>query len=113
MKFERPPRVRVIEGRVISYVEVFLPFGRHVTAIKSTPDVDATALALETLVDVSAMDNQELAMRISTDLDSRDAFFTDLNGFQMAKRKRMLDKLPIQANYYPVPSMAYIQDEKR
>ena len=49
-------------------------------------------------------------MRLSTGLASGDEFFTDLNGFQMIKRKRMLEKLPLQANYYPVPSMAYIQD---
>ena len=30
----------------------------------------------------------------------------------MMKRKRRLDKLPIGANYYPIPSMAYIQDDK-
>ena len=51
-------------------------------------------------------------MRFSTDIDSGDEFFTDLNGFQMMKRKRRLDKLPIGAQYYPIPSMAYIQDHK-
>ena len=51
-------------------------------------------------------------MRFSTDIDSGDEFFTDLNGFQMIKRKRRLDKLPIGAQYYPIPSMAYIQDHK-
>ena len=49
-------------------------------------------------------------MRLSTGLASGDEFFTDLNGFQMIRRKRMLEKLPLQANYYPIPSMAYIQD---
>ena len=56
------------------------------------------------------MNNQELVMRINTDLNTKDLFFTDLNGFQMIKRKRF-SKLPLQANYYPIPSMAYIQDE--
>ncbi len=31
---------------------------------------------------------------------------------QMIKRKR-LEKIPLQANYYPMPSMAYIQDADR
>lgn len=56
------------------------------------------------------MNNQELVMRLDTGLNSGDYFMTDLNGFQMTKRKRF-EKLPIQANYYPIPSMAYIQDE--
>ena len=50
-------------------------------------------------------------MRLSTGLASGDEFFTDLNGFQMIKRTRRLEKLPLQANYYPVASMAYIQDQ--
>ena len=58
------------------------------------------------------MNNVELGMRFSTDVNSGDEFFTDLNGFQMMKRKRRLDKLPIGANYFPIPSMAYIQDDK-
>jgi len=28
----------------------------------------------------------------------------------MIKRKRFLDKLPIQANYYPMPAATYIED---
>lgn len=58
------------------------------------------------------MNNQELAMRLSSSLDSGDEFFTDLNGLQMIKRKRMA-KIPLQANYYPVPTMQYIQDTNR
>jgi alpha-mannosidase II len=59
-------------------------------------------------VDIRHFDNSEIAMRLTTDMKTGDHFATDLNGFQMIKRKR-LDKLPIQANYYPIPSMAYIQ----
>jgi len=51
-------------------------------------------------------------MRLVTDLQTSDTFYTDLNGFQMIKRKNY-SKLPIQGNYYPVPSMAYIQVNKR
>lgn len=74
--------------------------------------MDGTGLQIDNLVDVSGMNNQELAMRISSDVDSGDEFHTDLNGFQIIKRKRR-DKIPIQANYYPVPSMLYLQDKNR
>merc|ERR1719464_2280648 len=57
------------------------------------------------------MNNREIAMRISSGVKSGDVFFTDLNGFQMIKRKRY-SKLPIQANFYPLPSMGYIQDSE-
>lgn len=48
-------------------------------------------------------------MRLSTNIKNGDEFFTDLNAFNIIKRKRF-HKLPIQANYYPIPSMAYIED---
>ena len=69
---------------------------------------DGTGLQIDNEVDIRRFDNSEIAMRLTTDMKTGDYFATDLNGFQMIKRKR-LDKLPIQANYYPIPSMAYIQ----
>ncbi|CAJ0939244.1 unnamed protein product, partial [Mesorhabditis belari] len=36
--------------------------------------------------------------------------FTDLNNLQMIRRRRMLDKLPLQAHFYPMPGSAYIED---
>ena len=74
--------------------------------------VDGTGVQIDNLVDVSQMNNQEVAMRISTDVDSGEEYFTDLNGFHAIRRKR-LAKIPLQANYYPVPSMIYLQDEER
>ena len=73
---------------------------------------DGTGLQIVNNVDIRQMNNVELGMRFSTNINSGNEFFTDLNGFQMMKRKRRLDKLPIGGNYYPIPSMAYIQDEK-
>lgn len=69
---------------------------------------DGTGLQIDNDVDIRQLDNSEIAMRFNTDLKTSDEFFTDLNGFQMIKRKR-LAKIPLQANYYPIPSMAYIQ----
>ena len=74
--------------------------------------VDGTGVQIDNLVDVSQMNNQEVAMRVSTDVDSGEEFFTDLNGFHVIRRKR-LAKIPLQANYYPVPSMIYLQDDER
>lgn len=49
-------------------------------------------------------------MRLLTNINNNDEFYTDLNGHQILKRKRF-KKLPIQANYYPIPTMAYIEDQ--
>lgn len=49
-------------------------------------------------------------MRFTTNIQNNDAFFTDLNGFQM-QLHRTLTKLPLQANFYPMPNSAIIQDK--
>ncbi|VDO74292.1 unnamed protein product [Heligmosomoides polygyrus] len=54
--------------------------------------------------------NFELAMRMNTNVQSGDDLYTDLNGMQIIRRRRQLDKLPIQAHFYPMPSAAYIED---
>ncbi|TRY68325.1 hypothetical protein TCAL_04678 [Tigriopus californicus] len=109
MKVESPV-VRVIQGKILSYVEVFLPFCRHIVALKSSPGEDGTGLQIENHVDIARYNNFEIAMRLSSDIKSGQEFLTDLNGFQMMRRQRM-DKIPLQANFYPVASMAYIEDE--
>ncbi|KAK6034226.1 glycosyl hydrolase family 38 protein [Cooperia oncophora] len=64
--------------------------------------------------------NYELAMRMDTNIQSGSDLYTDLNGLQYAldirvqlqiiRRRRQLDKLPLQAHFYPMPSAAYIED---
>ena len=106
------PKVKVITGKVTSYVEVFTQFCKHTVTLRSSPGVDGTGVHIENDIDIRAMNNQEVAMRLSSGIRSGDEFFTDLNGFQMMKRQRRA-KIPLQANYYPIPSMAYIQDDDR
>ncbi|CAK1583462.1 unnamed protein product [Parnassius mnemosyne] len=62
------------------------------------------------LIDPQA-DDLELAMRFSTGIKNGDVFYTDLNGMQMIKR-RYFDKIPLQANFYPLPGATYIEDDK-
>lgn len=44
------------------------------------------------MVDIRDQTNKELAMRLVTDIQSRDVFYTDLNGFQVSFPPR-LDKV--------------------
>jgi len=104
--------VKVVEGRLRSCVTTSDSWIRHVVCLHNSPGVDGTGLHVENDIDLTSesMNNKEIAMKIVSDIQSEDLFYTDLNGFQMIKRKRY-DKLPLQANFYPVASMAYIQDK--
>ncbi|PKA57918.1 alpha-mannosidase II [Apostasia shenzhenica] len=53
--------------------------------------------------------DRELIVRFKTDIDNQRVFYSDLNGFQMSRRETY-DKIPLQGNYYPMPSLAFLQD---
>ena len=63
------------------------------------------------VIDMKYLPNIEIAMVIRTDINSQNEFYTDLNGYQFTKRK-YYEKLPIQANFYPMPAGLFIQDSK-
>ena len=49
-------------------------------------------------------------MRLRTSIANPEGiFYTDLNGLQLARRRTM-DKLPIQGNFYPMATSAVLQD---
>uniref|UniRef100_A0A8D0KRJ9 Alpha-mannosidase n=1 Tax=Strix occidentalis caurina TaxID=311401 RepID=A0A8D0KRJ9_STROC len=104
-----PPVVRVTEGPLFSEVTSYYQHVQTVVRLYNVPGVEGLSLDLSCLVDIRDHINKELALRLSTDIESDDTFFTDLNGFQIQPR-RYQRKLPLQANFYPMPTMAYIQD---
>ncbi|XP_053687178.1 alpha-mannosidase 2 [Sabethes cyaneus] len=100
----RDPIVLIVKGTLEASVTTGLPFAVHQTILRGD------AVEIRNLVDIGERENTEIVMRISTNINSGEYFYTDLNGMQIIKRKRF-NKLPLQANYYPVPSSMFIQDE--
>ncbi|XP_076847855.1 alpha-mannosidase 2x isoform X3 [Brachyhypopomus gauderio] len=105
------PVVRVVEGPLFAEVIAHYQHFQQTVRIHNVPGVDGLSLDITTMVDIRDQTNKELAMRLVTDIHSEGTFFTDLNGFQIQPR-RYLQKLPLQANFYPMPTMAYIQDSQ-
>lgn len=46
--------------------------------------VDGLSIDITTMVDIRDQTNKELAMRLVTDIQSGEVFYTDLNGFQVS-----------------------------
>ncbi|XP_036590941.1 alpha-mannosidase 2x isoform X2 [Trichosurus vulpecula] len=108
---KEPPVLRVTEGPFFSEVVAYYQHMQQVVRLYNLPGVEGLSLDISSLVDIRDHVNKELALRIQTDIESEGTFFTDLNGFQIQPR-RYLKKLPLQANFYPMPAMAYIQDSQ-
>eukprot|EP00794_Sanderia_malayensis_P019543 gene19543-21475_t len=106
------PVIVVTRGNLFTEIVAQL---RYTTCISRVYHVDvdeAKAIEIQNLVDIRESFNTELIMRIESGIQNENReFFTDLNGFQMQKRKT-LDKLPLQANFYPLPATTFLQDTK-
>jgi len=56
--------------------------------------------------------NQEWLVRFSSDIENKGIFHTDLNGFTFDTHYHRTD-LPVQAQVYPMPTLASIEDSKQ
>uniref|UniRef100_A0A8C2ALV9 Alpha-mannosidase n=1 Tax=Cyprinus carpio TaxID=7962 RepID=A0A8C2ALV9_CYPCA len=105
----QPPVVRVTKGPLFSEVTTTFPHITQNLRLYNIHGVEGQSVEICNTVDIRGEINREIAMRITSDLNSKDRFFTDLNGYQVQPRKTMA-KLPLQANFYPMTSMVYLQD---
>lgn len=106
-------QVMWIEGPLISSVTAVNPVVQHTVSIsKIAHSVDSQTLRVNNIVNIKQEFNYELAMRVKSDIANRDrTFFTDLNGFQHIKRK-FFSKIPLQANFYPMPTATFVEDDR-
>ncbi|CEF61124.1 Alpha-mannosidase 2x [Strongyloides ratti] len=93
------------EGKIIHTIESKISFPHYID--------------INNVIDLNNEKEIEIVMKIKTNngkndeiIKNKNVFFTDLNGYQIIKRKR-LDKLPIQGNFYPMPSIIYIEDTNK
>lgn len=110
--------ILIISGPVSTEVStLYLPFLVHTLRIYNVKDHDLSrAIQVENFVDFESPPKNretELFMRIQTNIQNGDVpeFYTDQNGFQYQKRVKV-SKLGIEANYYPITTMAWLQDEE-
>lgn len=72
--------------------------------------VQSAAAEFKYFVDFASnkFNNREVIARFKTGLNNKQVFYTDLNGFQTIRRETY-SKIPLQGNYYPMPSLAFLQ----
>ncbi|KAJ8960726.1 hypothetical protein NQ318_020018 [Aromia moschata] len=94
---------------------VYGPFLMHTVTIYLVENSTlAHGIAIENTVDFENPPKNretELFMRIVSDLQNGEPpeFYSDLNGFDMQKRVKV-ERIGLEGNYFPITTMAYIQD---
>ncbi|XP_049886322.1 alpha-mannosidase 2 isoform X2 [Pectinophora gossypiella] len=108
----------IVSGPVSTeIITMYVPFLVHTVRIYNVNDPTLSrGVFMETTVDFESPPKNretELFMRIQTDIQNGEVpeFYTDQNGFQYQKRVKV-SKLGIEANYYPITTMAWLQDEE-
>ncbi|XP_053330340.1 alpha-mannosidase 2 [Spea bombifrons] len=106
-----PPIIRVGYGSLFNEVVCFFSHVTHTVRLYNVQGLDGQSPEISNVVDIRGEFNREIVMRISSDINSQNRFYSDLNGFQIQPRQT-LSKLPLQANIYPMTTMAYVQDNE-
>lgn len=109
--------VRVIEGPFCTEVQSVFSNFFHRVKLYHHPGLQGRHLFIQNALDmfVVNMRDWEPIMRVSTSVkNERGNFFTDENGFQFIGRKKHPSDTQqhqyIERNYYPVTTMAFLQD---
>lgn len=106
----RPNIIKIIKGPITSEVHVSTQYIQHVMRLHNSPGTDGSSIDMSNIVDIRSTQNKEVGVRIHTSVENTEhTFYSDLNGFQIQKRK-YYEKLTLQGNIYPMPTMAYLQD---
>lgn len=106
-----PHDIRLISGQLFSELHVTLPgVLRSVMRMYHSEGDLGKFIEVENTHNLEHHENAEVALRFNTDLNNNFTLYTDSNGFQMVKRRASHD-LPMQANYFPATTMAFLQDE--
>ncbi|OQV21444.1 Alpha-mannosidase 2x [Hypsibius exemplaris] len=107
-----PYTVRVLQGPLFSEIQTHT--GGVVLIVRiynSATDLDKS-LEVELITQMEKLgENNELVLRLTTDIRNNLTFHTDSNGFQIIQR-RVSHVLPMAANYYPATSMGFMEDDR-
>ena len=76
--------VHVIKGPLLARVFTDLPYVKHIVTLYNSTGSDGLGIHITNQVDITETQNFEMAMRINTDINSQDVFYTDLNGLNVS-----------------------------
>lgn len=115
---QRTVQIVITSGPIASELTVvYSSILAHSVRIYHAAGPLSEGIYIENLIDFEAPPKNretELFMRVVSDISNGDPpeFYSDLNGFQMQQRVKV-ERIGIEGNYFPITTMAYIQDGTR
>uniref|UniRef100_A0A8D1PMN6 Alpha-mannosidase n=1 Tax=Sus scrofa TaxID=9823 RepID=A0A8D1PMN6_PIG len=97
--YTTPPFVIVQHGRFYSDVTCFFEHVTHRVRLYNVHGIEGQSVEVSNVVDIRKERNHEIAMRISSSINSQNRFYTDLNGYQVIFRS-FLDPFLLYLPYY-------------
>ena len=109
--------VYLLKGPLISEIDCLFASGfSQRFRLYNTSGVQGQGLHMSNIVDLEkgfpATTDVEVILRLQTDIQNENILFTDQNSFQLMGRKTYPDRL-IESNFYPISSMAILEDENK
>jgi alpha-mannosidase II len=113
LQYSDHPAMMVVEGDMMSMVTSWLSLvATQTVTIFNTSGIQGSGVYITNNVSLNmSVNNTEIAMKLTTSISSGDDFYTDVNGFQVHRRK-MQHRLPIQGNFHPMTATVFLEDTK-
>ncbi|KHJ48512.1 glycosyl hydrolase family 38 protein [Trichuris suis] len=108
-----PNALLLVNGSLHATIYVGYEKVLHEVRIVKAHGTSEQAISIRNTIDLTdSNEDYEIVMRLVSNMENpKQEFFSDLNGLQMIKR-RYFRKLPLQGNFYPMPSAAFIEDHR-
>lgn len=105
------PKILALKNRHVCRVEVDYGYFNYRISLDLTASVTGRSLRISTYSDLSKESgfNGDLSMRIATNINNNQTFYTDSNGIQLMGR-RFRQSIPFDGNVYPISCAAAMED---
>ena len=109
------PDILVRKGRVFSEVRISHKGFKISYRLNMGSGLHSRCVFIKTEIAMKQLEtsmNKEVILRFESNINTGHSFYTDQNGFQLMGRKNYPDR-PTEQNYYPLTSMAVVEDSVR
>ena len=108
--FRESPKIYIMRGLITDEVHVVYSRVTHMVSLVKTSSVLGLAVQINNIINAAKKRTQETVMRLDTEIQSGNRFYTDLNGFKVTRRVSY-KSVGVEGSYYPMTAFAFVQNQ--